>query len=91
MSKVKSPDYYPSNIVGLNIVNACTGNVYKNCKVGSMEEKNFYRVIDSTGYYNTNGFRTLGNTIPNKLFYDNEEQYIEHSLQIANKYKKANR
>tara|TARA_Y100000591_G_scaffold331053_1_gene363789 strand:- start:3 stop:275 length:273 start_codon:yes stop_codon:yes gene_type:complete len=88
MSKVRSPDYYPSNIVGLNIVNACTGSVYKNCKVGSIQEKNFYRVIDSSGYYNTNGFRSHGNITPNKLFYDNQEQYIEHCLLLANKYKK---
>ena len=87
MPNITSPDYYPSNIVGICIVNAVTGIPYKNCKVGSLKEKLFYRVIDTSGSYNINGYRTYGNITPNKLFYDNQEQYINHFLQINNKNK----
>jgi hypothetical protein len=80
MSNKKFPDYYPSNIVGSYIINAATGIPYKNSKVGSLKEKNYYRVIDSSGLYNEHGFKTYGNTTPNKLFYDNQEQYIKHML-----------
>ena len=42
MSNKKFPDYYPSNIVGTYIVNAVTGISYKDSKVGSLKEKDFY-------------------------------------------------
>lgn len=74
--------YYPSNVVGSFIVNAETGIYYKDCKVGSIEEKKFFRVIDSTGTHN-NGLKVSGN-YSNKLFYDNYEQYYKHRL---NNYK----
>jgi len=70
--------YYPSNIVGSLIVNAETGIPYKNCRVGSIAEHTFFRVIDSTGYCNSNGVKTFGNSISNKLFYENYDQYIKH-------------
>ena len=44
-----APRYYPSNIQGTKIRNAVTGQTYDNCYVGSLAEKNFFRVIDSTG------------------------------------------
>lgn len=77
-------DYYPSNIVGSTIVNAVTGKPYDKCYVGSNAEKNFFRVIDSSGLCNSEGLKTYGNRTPNKLFYDTKEQYIEHRLK-ANK------
>ena len=73
-------EYYPSNIVGCTIVNAVTGKPYDKCYVGSSLEKNFFRVIDSSGFTNDEGNRTYGNRRPNKLFYDSKEQYIEHRL-----------
>lgn len=70
--------YYPSNIVGSLIVNAETGIPYKNCKVGTIAELNFFRVIDSTGNCNSNGIKSFGNCNSNKLFYDNYDQYVNH-------------
>jgi hypothetical protein len=75
--------YYPSNIIGSLIVNAETGIPYKNCRVGSIEEQQFFRVIDSTGYCNSNGVKTFGNSISNKLFYDNYNQYIKHRVNYS--------
>lgn len=76
-------EYYPSNIVGSTIVNAVTGKPYTNCYVGSISEKNFFRVIDSSGFSNTEGLKTHGNRTPNKLFYDNKQQYIDHRLKTS--------
>lgn len=72
--------YYPSNIVGSLIVNAETGIPYKNCKVGTNAELQFFRVIDTTGYCNSNGTKTFGNNTSNKLFYDDYDQYAKHRL-----------
>lgn len=77
MTKIQ---YYPSNIVGTTILNAVTGKPYDKCYVGSVSEKYFFRVIDSTGFYNHNHHKPDGNRISNKLFYDNKEQYIEHRV-----------
>tara|TARA_B100000902_G_scaffold397505_1_gene461509 strand:- start:8017 stop:8298 length:282 start_codon:yes stop_codon:yes gene_type:complete len=85
--------YHPSNIVGSTIVNAVTGKPYSKCYVGSNEERNFFRVIDSSGLCNIEGLNTNGNRIPNKLFYDSKEQYIEHRLKSNKKtlvYKEIN-
>lgn len=79
MSKI---EYYPSNIVGTTILNAVTGKPYSKSYVGTISEKNFFRVIDSTGFCNTVGVKIHGNRTPNKLFYDSKEQYIEHRLKL---------
>ena len=71
-------DYYPSNIIGSTIVNAVTGKPYNKCYVGSNMEKNFFRVIDSSGVCNSEGLKINGNRTPNKLFYDSKEQYINY-------------
>ena len=68
--------YYPSNIVGNKIVNAVTGKSY-DYLVGSKEETNLYRVIDSTGNYDMNGKYTKSNRNPNKLFFNDEQQYLD--------------
>lgn len=73
-------EYYPSNIVGTTIVNAVTGKPYDKMYVGSQSENILFRVIDSSGTCNKEGFKTYGNRTPNKLFYDSKEQYIEHRL-----------
>ena len=75
--------YYPSNIVGKKIVNALNGKTYESL-VGSKDEVNFYRVIDSTGNYDSNGRRHNGHRTPNKLFFDNEEQYLEYTKLVNN-------
>ena len=72
--------YFTSNIVGSNIVNAVTGDVYAD-RVGSKAEEKYFRVIDATGRRDTNG-RFIGqncnNPNSNKLFYLNKAQYLEH-------------
>ena len=73
-------EYYPSNINGLLIVNAITGIPYSNMYVGTKNELNFFRVIDSTGNYDNTGRKLNGKTTPNKLFFDNKEQYINFRL-----------
>lgn len=70
--------YYPSNIVGTTIVNAISGKPYNGYIVGTRDEKQLFRVIDSSGYYSSSGTRALGNRTPNKLFYDNYNQYLSH-------------
>ena len=70
--------YYPSNNVGTTIVNAISGKPYNGYIVGTPDEKQLFRVIDSTGYYSPSGTRALGNRSPNKLFYDNYNQYLSH-------------
>lgn len=70
--------YYPSNIVGTTIVNAISGKPYNEYIVGTHDEKQLFRVIDSSGYYSSSGTRALGNRTPNKLFYDNYNQYLSH-------------
>ena len=78
-------EYFPSNIVGTTIVNAVTGKPYEKCYVASKSEKNFFRVIDASGYCNQDGVKTRGSRTPNKLFYDSKEQYIEHRLKSSAK------
>ena len=67
--------YYPSNLQGSKIRNAVTGHVYENCLVGSTAEKNFFKVIDSTGNYSTEGTKTRGNRNPNKLFFESYAEF----------------
>tara|TARA_B100001175_G_scaffold317616_1_gene335301 strand:+ start:254 stop:535 length:282 start_codon:yes stop_codon:yes gene_type:complete len=67
--------YYPSNLQGSKIRNAVTGNVYENCLVGSMAEKNFFKVIDSTGNYSAEGSKTRVNRNPNKLFFESYAEF----------------
>lgn len=69
------PYYYPSNIQGTKIKNAITGFTYHNCYVGSHSEKNFYRVIDSSGKYNELGSKTFKNCNPNKLFFESYDEF----------------
>ncbi len=75
--------YYPSNIVGSKIKHAITGKEYS-FLVGSKDEEKFFRVIDVSGYYNTNGKKSRGNKIPNKLFFENYNEY-KHFYENKNK------
>ena len=67
--------YYPSNTPGTKIKNAITGLPYENCYVGTPTEKSFYRVIDSTGNYNSEGFKINGNPNSNKLFFESYSEF----------------
>ena len=74
--------YFPSNVIGSQIVNAATGDVYREL-VGSKGEEKYFRVIDATGRFDENG-RSIGqncnNPNSNKLFYLSKAQYIEHII-----------
>ena len=67
-----SKPYYPSNVPGTNIRNAITGEVYKDCYVGTKSEKNFFRVIDSSGP-NMGGLCHTRNS--NKLFFESYSEF----------------
>lgn len=69
------PRYYPSNIHGTKIRNAITGQTYDNCYVGSLAEKNFFRVIDASGKYDSEGIKIRGNPDPNKLFFESYAEF----------------
>jgi hypothetical protein len=72
--------YYPSNINGMRILNAVTGIAYDDL-VGSKEEVNYFRVLDSTGKFNNNGYKLpqgCYNPSTNKLYYDNREEWMRH-------------
>lgn len=72
--------YYPSNINGMRILNAVTGIAYDDL-VGSKKEVNYFRVLDSTGKYNNNGYKLpqgCYNPSTNKLYYDNREEWMRH-------------
>lgn len=79
MSK-KLRAYYPSNFNGNKIVNAATGKVYPHC-VGTKNEELYFRVIDASGRVDSTGkFLEVNctNPNPNKLFYENKEEYLNH-------------
>ena len=75
---MKNIIYYPSNINGTEIKNAITGNSYNKCYVGSKKEKNFFRVIDSTGNYDNDGVQMRGNVNPNKLFFESYDEFLKY-------------
>ena len=66
----KIKDYYCNNEVGQTIVNAVTGNPYYNFKIGSPDEKLFWRVMIPV----TNDKMTT----TAKLFYESPEEYENH-------------
>lgn len=82
--KKRSKQYYSSNINGIHINNAETGEIYCDL-VGSKNEKKYFRVIDSTGTTNSSGQISYGIKTSNKLFYKNAEQYINHRNRKYNK------
>jgi len=74
-------EYFPSNINGMRILNAATGIAYDDF-VGSTNEKKYFRVLDSTGKINKNGYKLpqgCYNPTSNKLFYDSYEEWQRHN------------
>ena len=73
--------YYPSNVNGMRILNAVTGLAYDDI-VGSKNEINYFRVIDSSGRINNNGYKLpqgCYNPSTNKLYYDNRDEWVRHA------------
>lgn len=74
-------EYFPSNINGMRILNAVTGIAYDDT-VGSKNEENYFRVLDSTGNINKDGYKLpqgCYNPTSNKLFYDSREEWERHN------------
>tara|TARA_B110000977_G_scaffold97728_1_gene128663 strand:+ start:258 stop:542 length:285 start_codon:yes stop_codon:yes gene_type:complete len=67
--------YYPSNIIGSKIRNAITGESSDDSYVGSLSENNFFRVIDSSGKYDSNGISCPYNPNSNKLFFKSYDEF----------------
>lgn len=80
-SRTKKRQYYPSNKDGYYIVNAVTGHRYP-WKVGSYNSYRLYKVTDSTGFNDRDGYRIQKNDDPNYepnfLYYDSPEQASKH-------------
>jgi hypothetical protein len=80
--KVGKRRYYPSNKQQTYIRNAVTGEKY-NYMVGSYDQRRFYKMVDTTGTCDSDGFiiksnNDLPNLNPNHLYYDSPEQCMSH-------------
>tara|TARA_B100001093_G_scaffold507866_1_gene569084 strand:- start:4787 stop:5170 length:384 start_codon:yes stop_codon:yes gene_type:complete len=78
--KNKVKHCYYSDIVGGPIVNAVTGEKYP-WKVGSINEKRFFRVIDTTNNENTlrkGDENTSIGRFSHKAFYETPEAFMNH-------------
>ena len=82
----RSQVYYPSNHMGGQLRNAVSGIEYPH-KRGSVEQLQYYQVIDTRGVIDNNGRRIRRNhdddnselsRDPNYLYYDSPEQYVQH-------------
>jgi len=74
-------EYFPSNINGMRILNAVTGIAYDDT-VGSKNETNYFRVLDTTGRINNKGYKLpqgCYNPSTNKLYYDSSEEWMRHT------------
>ena len=70
-------NYYPSNIEGQRIVDAVTGAEYP-WKVGSYQEKRFFKVMDVSDIMNSNSKQSYNKRSPNFLYYLSPESYMKH-------------
>lgn len=82
-TEYKRPFYFPSNKEAQLIRNAITGKTYDNLRVGTLESKRLYRVVDATGRYNTGGYpisasSKIVNKQPNSLYFDDPEQFMRY-------------
>jgi len=80
--KSKRPRYFPSNKPQTLIRNAVTGVEYPFI-VGSKEQSLLYKIVDTTGRCDADGFvirsrENLPNPNTNHLFYDSPEQCMSH-------------
>ena len=78
----KRPRYFPSNKPQSFIKNAVTGVPYPYV-VGSKEQSYLYKIVDSTGTCDAEGYviktrSDLPNHTTNHLFYDSPEQCMSH-------------
>ena len=80
----RKPVYFPSKPHQMEAYpcNAVTGMQYRH-KIGTLASKELYKVVDSTGQMNRNGYRISKreprNPNPNHLYYDDPQQFSNHS------------
>jgi len=74
-------NYYPSNVEGQLIVDAITGAIYP-WRVGTYEEKRFFKVIDSSDIMVSNGKPSYNKRTPNFLYYQSPESYMKHKIVV---------
>ena len=84
----KRPRYFPSNKPQMLIKNAVTGVPYP-FLVGSKEQKMLYKIVDTTGMCDKEGYvikdrNDLPNLDTNHLFYDSPEQCMTHLRVVIN-------
>ena len=79
--------YYPSNKSQSFIINAVTGEAYP-YKVGSFDQRRFYKIVDTTGTCDAEGYsisrRDPTNPNPNHMFFESPEECMRHlRIQIS--------
>ena len=67
--------YFPSK--GKYILDAATGAEYP-YKVGTFDEKRFFKVVDSSDILESNGRKSYNSKNSNILFYSSPEMYMKH-------------
>ena len=73
---------YYSDIIGNSILDAVTGAKYP-WKVGSKDEKKFFKVRSSISYKNSKAMVSedwMGSSTTNQAFYASPEQYMNHHM-----------
>jgi hypothetical protein len=76
---------YYSDVVGSLILDAVTGAKYP-FKVGSLDEKKFFKVRSTTAYKNRSAKTAYPTSasVTNQAFYENPESYMKHhSVQLS--------
>jgi hypothetical protein len=76
---------YYSDVVGSPILDAVTGAKYP-FKVGSLDEKKFFKVRSTTAYKNRSAKTVYpaSASVTNQAFYENPESYMKHhSVQLS--------
>lgn len=82
-SPLKKPSYFPSNVPDRFIKNAMTGVEYP-WRVGSLEALRLFKVVDTFGNYDSNGYKlkpsakSYPNPSPNQCYYDSPQQFMTH-------------
>ena len=82
-SNEKKPSYYPSNVPDQLIKNAVTGVEYT-WRVGTSDSSRLFKVVDTYGNYDRNGYKIKPNSkgypnpSPNHCYYDSPQQFMTH-------------
>ena len=87
-SSEKKRYYYTSNVPDQFIKNAVTGMKYP-WRVGSLDSSRLFKVVDTIGKYDSNGYKMKPNSknypnpSPNHCYYDSPQQFMVHRKMIV--------